>query len=125
MTPYRTDRQKLGQTSEQAAAAYLRERGLRIVVQNYRCRYGEMDLVARDEDQLVFVEVRSSRDGHFANPKESVGSRKKRTLSMVALNYLKERGLLDRRSRFDVIIVIGEGDCTEIEWLKNAFEGVY
>jgi putative endonuclease len=84
-----------------------------------------MDLVARDGEHLVFVEVRSSRDGRFANPKESVGSKKRRTLSKVALSYLKENGLLDRRSRFDVITVIGQQDENHIEWVKNAFEAAY
>jgi putative endonuclease len=122
---YSLDRKELGRTSEEAAAQFIRNKGLKILVQNYRCRYGEIDIVARDGECLVFVEVRSSRGSHFADPKESVGARKRRTLSKVALNYLKEKGLLESRSRFDVVTVIGLGAEARLEWMKNAFEAAY
>jgi len=122
---YSPDRKKLGRASEEAAALFIRNNGLRILVQNYRCRYGEIDIVARDGECLVFVEVRSSRGNHFANPKESIGTKKRRTLSKVALNYLKEKGLIESRSRFDVVTVIGLGAEARFEWMKNAFEAAY
>jgi putative endonuclease len=122
---YSPDRQKFGRASEEAAALFIQNNGLRILVQNYRCRYGELDIVAHDGECLVFIEVRSSRGNHFVNPKESVGPKKRRTLSKVALNYLKEKGLIESRSRFDVVTVIGQGDKARFEWLKNAFEAAY
>ena len=115
----------LGKASEDAAAKHLRKQGLRLVTRNYTCTFGEVDLIVRDGDCTVFVEVRSSRDASFAHPKYSVGPRKQRTISKVALSYLKKHGLLNRPARFDVVTVVHEGDKKSIEWIKNAFELEY
>lgn len=117
-----TDRRRLGKSSEDAAAEYLRKNGMRPVERNYRCAFGEVDIIAKDRDCLVFVEVRSSRTASFVHPKFSIGPKKKRTLSKVALSYLKEKGLMQVRSRFDVITVVQEGEQANIEWTQNAFE---
>ena len=121
----RTDRKMLGKASEDAAAKYLRKQGLRPISRNYTCTFGEVDLIVREGDCLVFVEVRSSKDAAFAHPKYSVGPKKRRTLSKVALSYLKKHGLLNRPARFDVVTVVHEGDNRSIEWTKNAFDLEY
>ena len=118
----RIDRKKLGKRSEDRAAEFLRDHGLRTVERNYRCPFGEIDLIAREGECLIFVEVRSSRTGTFAHPMYSIGLRKRRTLIRTALHYLKEKGLLNSRSRFDVVTVVEEGPEADIRWIKNAFE---
>ncbi len=117
-----TERRELGRSSEDEAVLFLRRNGFRVLERNYRCRLGEVDIVARDGDYVVFVEVRSSRTGSFVHPKYSIGPRKMRTIGKVALNYLKEKGLLDHRSRFDVVTVVKEGEAASVEWMKSAFE---
>ena len=115
----------LGKASEDAAAKHLRKQGLRQVSRNYACTFGEVDLIFREGDCLVFVEVRSSRDPGFGHPKYSVGPKKRRTLSKVALNYLKRHGLMNRSARFDVVTVVHEGESRNIEWTRNAFDLEY
>jgi len=114
---HRTRAQVAGGDAEERAAAYLASRGLAIVARNYRTRLGEIDLVARDGDVLVFVEVRMRSDGGFGGALESVTPRKQRRIAAAAGLYLAR---LPRQPpcRFDVLAV----DAGEIRWLKGAFE---
>src|SRR6185437_3918670 len=79
----------LGDRGERAAARYLRSKGLRIITRGYRTRLGEIDLIARDGDTLVFVEVKSRRRGV---PAEAVTLAKQRRLTLAALQFLAEHG---------------------------------
>ena len=99
------------------AAAYLAGRGLVILARNYRTRLGEIDVVARDGDVLVFVEVRMRADGHFGGALESVTPRKQRRIAAAAGMYLRQFPR-PPRCRFDVVTV----EYGEIRWLKGAFE---
>ncbi len=113
----------LGDRGEREAAAYLRRQGLRIVARNYRTPLGEIDLIARDGDTVVFVEVKTRRQGE---PAEAVTPEKQRRLTLAALHFLKARGLLEYRSRFDVVAIVWpETDRTpDIEHFRAAFDAV-
>ena len=76
-----TSRTKLGDWGEARAVEFLQNKGLRIVATNYRCRWGEVDIVAQDRDQVVFVEVRTKRSTSFGTPEESLSPAKMRRLT--------------------------------------------
>ena len=112
-----------GSRGERAAARYLRRAGLRILARGYGTLWGEIDLVARDGEVLVFVEVKTRRSG---TPAEAVTPEKQRRLTLAALHFLRRRNLLEQRSRFDVVAVVWALDsrAPEIEHIRDAFEAV-
>ncbi len=119
----KTSRRGVGTAFEARAAAYLEKNGCRILQRNYRCRYGEIDLIAWDEERetVVFVEVKYRRNRGSGIPEEAVTSAKQRTISRVAAWYLLNCGASgDVPCRFDVIAI--EGD--RIRHHRNAFEYV-
>ena len=113
----------LGDRGERAAALHLRRKGMRVIVRGYRTRLGEIDLIARDGDTLVFVEVKSRRRGV---PAEAVTPEKQRRITLAALYFLRKHGLLEVRSRFDIVAVLWPDERGEpqIEHIPNAFEAV-
>jgi putative endonuclease len=113
----------LGQRGEQEAAHYLRSHGLRILRRGYRTAYGEIDLIARDGNSVVFVEVKARRQGV---PAEAVTPEKQHRLTLAALHFLKRNRLLDQRSRFDVVAIVWPDDASppQIEHIPSAFEAV-
>lgn len=98
-------RNRTGLSAEIAAAAELGRLGYRIVASNYRCRRGEIDLVAFDGDTLVFIEVRSKRTDRYGTPAESVTRSKQEKLVATAEHYLDTHGIKDVQCRFDVVEV--------------------
>src|SRR5512146_1375711 len=107
-----------GQAAEQLAAEFLRRQGLGIVLCNYRCRFGEIDLIARDGSVLVFIEVRSRRSERFGGAASSITLAKRDRLLRSARHYLaRSRGA--QPCRFDVVLLRGEPPV--IEWIRNAF----
>jgi len=98
-------RQLLGRKGEQMAADALCERGYRIVERNFRCRYGEIDLIAEERDDLVFVEVKTRRGSAFGRPEEAVTLTKRRKLAEVASYYLDLHAEGDRSWRIDVVAI--------------------
>ena len=106
----------VGKAAEETAAAFLQKNGLRIVARNYRCRQGEVDIVAEDGGTLVFVEVRRRRRGHFAAA-ESIDGHKQRRLTAAAMHYLADGG--SRPCRFDAVLVDSEN---AVRWLRAAFD---
>jgi putative endonuclease len=111
----------LGDRGEREAARDLRRHGLRIIVRGYQTPRGEIDLIARDGDTLVFVEVKTRRQGA---PAEAVTPEKQLRLTLAALQFLKEHRLLDQRVRFDVVAIVWPEDdrAPAIEHIRNAFE---
>lgn len=99
---------EVGTTSEDRAASYLVRHGYRIVERNYRCKVGELDIVARDGDVLVFVEVRSRRSAEFGSALDAVGWHKRKKVSRVALAYLASRKPRFAQARFDVVAITGD-----------------
>ncbi len=111
-------RARLGARGEDIAAAYLEANGLRVRDRNYRTRYGEVDIVAEEGNESVFVEVRTRRSGVMGTPEESVTPRKRRRLATVALQYLQEHGLEDRPWRVDVIAITMDRNTPTINHLR-------
>lgn len=108
-----------GRKGEGLAAWFLEQRGLRIIARNYRCRQGEVDLVARDRDTLVFVEVRWRSGKRFGGAAESIDVRKQRRLAAAARHYLAVFRVT-LACRFDAILIEGEAGET-LEWLRDIF----
>lgn len=109
-----------GAAAEQVACRYLEDRGLRLVMRNYRCPPGEIDLIMTDGRYLVFVEVRSRRHYRFAHPFETVGPRKQRRIRLAAAHYLQAYRRTRWRCRFDVVAVTS-GSGNKVQWVRNAF----
>ena len=107
-----------GAAAEELAAVFLEGRGLRIVERNYRCRFGEIDLVARSGAVLVFVEVRARMSEAFGGAAGSITAAKRRRLVAAARHYLAKHSV-SRACRFDVVLLRGREQ--EIEWLSDAF----
>lgn len=115
--PHPTPAQAAGGDAEERAGAHLARHGLSIVARNYRTRMGEIDLVAREGDVLVFVEVRMRSLGAFGGALESVTPRKQRRIQAAASLFLAQFPR-PPRCRFDVVAL----DGGEIRWLRGAFE---
>jgi putative endonuclease len=98
-------RQLLGRKGEHMASETLRERGYRILEHNFRCRYGEIDLIAEDSDDLVFVEVKTRISIAYGLPEEAVTFAKRRKLVQVASYYLALHACADRSWRIDVVAI--------------------
>lgn len=107
-----------GQKAETRAAGYLEAQGLKIVERNYRCRYGEIDLIARDGATLVFVEVRARSSAAFGGAAGSITAAKRAKITLTAQHYLAS---LQRtpRCRFDALLMTG--DSGPLEWIRDAF----
>ncbi len=118
----RNRQQQFGAKGESLAARYLKKNGYQIIEQNYRNRLGEIDIIAREDNTLVFVEVKSRKSVRYGSPKTAVTPRKQRQISVVALAYLKSTGQTRTRARFDVVTVTTNRDGPRIEIIKNAFE---
>ena len=116
------DRIRTGREGEAIAARYLENEGYRIVERNYRCVFGEMDIIARDGRTCVFVEVKSRKSERFGDPGLAVDRRKQRKMSAVAMCYLKEKRLLGSPSRFDVVAVRFFPQRSRVELIRNAFD---
>ncbi|MCG8431172.1 MAG: YraN family protein [Candidatus Omnitrophica bacterium] len=111
----------VGQNAEQRAAAYLAHQGYRVIARNYRNKYGEIDIVARDGDTLCFIEVKSRLEG-TEDPCAAVSEPKQRRLSRIALVFCAERGFDDCNARFDVIGVVRSAGGSRVVLIKDAFE---
>jgi len=111
-----------GKRGEDLAAAHLQKLGYQIVAKNYRCIFGEVDIIAQDLDTLVFVEVKSRKSAMFGEPQEAVGPEKQKKLSRVALHYLQKNRFDSCCARFDVIAVRMFPDGVRIDLIRNAFD---
>jgi putative endonuclease len=123
--PKKAARQGLGRTGERLAAETLIEQGYRILERNFRCRHGEIDLVAEDQHDLVFVEVKTRRGNIFGRPEEAVTLHKQRKLVDVATYYLDLHACSERPWRIDVVAVqlSKVGKLEEIRIYRHAVTG--
>jgi len=111
----------LGNRGEEIASAYLKRKGYRILKRNYSVPTGEIDIVARDGETLVFVEVKARSGDRFGEPHEAVGERKRRRMRSAALHFMA--GLKNEpRARFDIVSVRISGGREEVEHIEDAFE---
>jgi putative endonuclease len=115
-------RQVLGESGEDLACRELERRGYAIIERRYRSRVGEIDIVARDGEVTVFVEVKARGGAEFGGGAEAVTPFKQRTITRVALDYIARRRLFDRPCRFDVVVVdISKGE-PRVEVIPHAFD---
>ena len=112
----------VGKKGEGLADEFLRKNGYKIVENNFRNKYGEIDIIAIDGKTLAFVEVKTKTSDKFGPPKMAVGLKKQRQISKTALAYLTQKRLNDHPARFDVVGISMIDNKTEIELIKNAFE---
>lgn len=116
-------RADLGERGESIAADFLRRKGYSIVCKNFRCRSGEVDIIARHKGVLVFVEVKTRRSASFGSPAAAVTLRKQHQIAKAALEYLARENLFDTEARFDVVSILVTADSEpRIELIQNAFE---
>ena len=115
-------KKELGKEGEEIAIRFLKKNGYKIIERNYVCKMGEMDIIAREKDTLVFVEVKTRTSTAFGPPQLAVNSAKQRQLSKVALYFLKEKQLEDMKARFDVVAILLGPKGKEIELIKDAFD---
>lgn len=115
-------RLELGKASENLAVDYLKGNGYRVIKKNYRSRTGEIDIIAREKGVICFVEVKSRSCDNFGNPAEAVSNFKQKQIAKAAICYLKEKKLLDREARFDVVAVTYSDNKPQFNLIKNAFE---
>jgi putative endonuclease len=115
---------RLGRQGEKLAARHLRRHGFKILYCNFRGRQGgEIDLIARDRDTLVFVEVKTRTREDFGRPLEAVDRQKERRISLGALAWLRLLGDPDILFRFDIVeVTLAEGRPPRIELVRNAFQ---
>jgi putative endonuclease len=113
-----------GRIAEEKALAYLKKQGLELILQNYRCRLGEIDLIMRDKELLVFIEVRSRISTKFGGGIASVTYTKKQKILKTAAYYLLKQRKYDQFAlRFDVLSI--DGKSASISWVKDAFGSDY
>ncbi len=111
-----------GQTGEDLAVRHLENQGYVIVERNYRIRIGEIDIIARDGEYLVFIEVKTRRSNRYGSPFDAVDFRKQRRISRVALAFMTQHRCLEVPVRFDVIAVHLASRTPGVELIQNAFE---
>ena len=114
---------ELGDLGEEHAARSLALNGYSIIARKFRCRSGEIDIIAMDKGTLVFIEVRSRSDEEYGLPYETINHVKKRRIRKVATAFQLRYGLLDHDSRFDCVSVIFDksGNIKDTEIIKDAF----
>lgn len=118
-----TWRQRLGNRAEDAAASFLQAQGALVLLRNYRCRCGELDIVAQlGNGELAIIEVRTRSSAAYGGAAASVDAGKRQRLIRAASRLLQQRKDLARlRARFDVIVVSDPWGEARIEWIKHAF----
>jgi len=118
--------QQVGEAGEELAVALLSAKGYRIIERNFRCKGGEVDIVARDGSTLVFVEVKTRRDLSYGPPQLAVTPFKQRQISKAALTWLARAKKPDAAARFDVVaITLLAGASPQVEHIVNAFDLAY
>ena len=112
-----------GLEAEKIAATFLVNHGLKLLVQNYHCRFGEIDLVMTDAKTLVFVEVKLRSSNQFGGAAASITQQKQQKLILTAQHYLQQhvKNQSQIACRFDAILM-SKTDLSSIEWIRNAFE---
>ena len=116
------ERQELGKTGENLAAAELERCGYAVLERRYRTRHGEIDIVAEDGDAIVFVEVKVRATAERGTAAEAVTGQKQRRLIAMATDYLSRHQLTLRRCRFDVVAIDGTGEARRLTVYRGAFD---
>ncbi len=112
----------VGAQGEDSAVAYLEGLNYKILERNYRSHFGEIDIIAMDKRHTVFIEVKSRATSLFGSPHESVVRKKKRRITLTAIDYVQKMHLENKPLRFDVVAINPD---SSIELIKNAFDAEY
>jgi putative endonuclease len=112
-------RKQVGNKGESLAEDYIKRKGYKIIQRNYRCRLG--DIIAKDDDTIVFIEVRTKQNENFGSPQDSVTSTKINKISKTALSFIQEKNLSGFSYRFDFIAITFSQGKPNIEHIENAF----
>lgn len=110
-----------GTRGEDIAVDYLNRKGYRILTRNFRFGRGEIDIIAEDQDVLVFIEVKSRSSDAYGEPEDSITIRKRKQLRKVALGYLFVHAIEGKPCRFDVVAISFEGGSYTLRHIENAF----
>ena len=111
-----------GELGERAAKSHLRRQGLKFLAANFRSERGEIDLIFREDDCLVFVEVKTRSSEDWTRPAAAVNVRKRRLLSQTALDYLRRLKNPEVKIRFDIVeVLLADGNVREVRHLPNTF----
>lgn len=120
--PEKPEHLRRGELGERAARKHLQKLGLKFLTANFRSDRGEIDLVFRDDDCLVFVEVKTRSSEEWTRPAAAVDKRKRRLLTLTALDYLRLLKNPQVKFRFDIVeVLLADGDVREVRHLTNAF----
>lgn len=116
----------LGDDGERLAAQFLRRQGFKILARQYHTKLGELDLICREGETIVFVEVKTRRSDAAGRPEEAVTFAKQKQLTRAALAFLKQHGLLECAARFDVVSIVWPADSGDpsIDHYRDAFPPV-
>ena len=113
----------LGKAAEDIAVRYLKKQGVKILQRNFHCRFGELDIIALDEQILSFVEVRYRKNETLLTAIETIDERKCRKLLKTSAFYLNfEKKYQSYQCRFDILTITGNLKQPHVEWIKNAFQ---
>ena len=115
-------KKEIGKRGEDVAIRFLKKNGYDIIERNYVCKMGEVDIIAKEKDTLVFIEVKARTSTTFGPPQLAVNASKQRQLSKVALHFINEKHLGDIKARFDVVAILLGPRGEEIELIRDAFE---
>jgi putative endonuclease len=118
------NRRKRGEEGENIAAEYLCNNGMKILERNYRFNRGEVDIIAEDGEEIIFVEVKMRISNTFGTPEEAVTEEKQRQIMSVAEGYLYERNLNNRPCRFDVVAIDFLDGKKTIRHERDAFSNI-
>lgn len=110
-----------GKIGEIIATNYLKQKGYKIIANNYKNPIGEIDIIAQDKNYLVFVEVKTRISRAFGDPAEAVNRFKQQKIRQVATMYLKQHNLLQTNCRFDVVAILGQNGDEDVRHIENAF----
>jgi putative endonuclease len=111
----------LGKSGEELALRFLRKQGYEIIRQNYRTPKGEIDLIARSDTTLIFIEVKTRRSKKFGSPEEAVDRTKQNRIRSIAEYFISQYQLFGHDCRFDIVSVFQEGNSIRIKHIQNAF----
>lgn len=112
----------IGQSGEDLATAWLKEKGMRVLVRNFRCPGGEIDLVCEDESTLVFVEVKTRTTVNYGVPGQAVDRNKTRKMIRAAMTYLSQKKAWDRSCRFDFVGIVFQAGEITVEHLEDVID---
>lgn len=117
--------QYAGKIGEDSVCEYLRTNGINILGRNFRTKFGEIDIIANEDDTLIFIEVKARTNKRYGNPCEAVTYKKQKAISAAAILYIAENNLTDKNVRFDVAeVILNPGNTASVHYIENAFEWV-